>query len=413
MNHNAGTERILLLGGNHLMVSLVEECQAIGLEVYVTDNLKDAPAKKTCDHACNISIRDIDAIIDLIQENNINGVLCGFTDSVLPYYQQICQRAGLPCYITTAQQMAVTTNKLDLKKILKSHSVPCLESYNENHLSTEHFPVIIKPTDNSGGRGIQICSTEINFQHALENARKYSQSGQVLIEEKLDAAEATVFYFVSEGEINYLGIGDRVTRQIYEDNIQLPILYRFPSNHQESYISQLDNKIRTLITSLEMHDGLVYLQMFYHQNTFIVYELAYRLTGSLEYKIFERTLGFNSARELAAFAVGRPMKRIDSMPIAINGYNLTILCDDSRDIVNVLGLDEINAHSGVIYIHQNFTPGEGGKAAEKGTLAQVIYRILFLAQNECEARDIITMVNKTLRLQGKSGNVIPYYTASL
>lgn len=411
MTYTTGTERILLLGGNHLMMSLVEECQAIGLEVYVTDNVKDAPAKEICDHAFNISIRDIDAIVDLIQKKHINGVLCGFTDSVLPYYQQICERAGLPCYITSDQQMAVTTNKLDLKKVLKRHSIPCLESYDEKCLNTEHFPVIIKPTDNSGGRGIQICSTKADFQHALENARKHSQSGQVLIEEKLDAPEATVFYFVKEREINYLGIGDRVTRQVYDENIQLPILYRFPSNHQESYLSQLDDKIRALITSLEMHNGLVYLQMFYHQDTFIVYELAYRLTGSLEYKIFEHTLGFNPARELAAFAVGRPMNNIESMPIAINGYNLTISCDDNRDIVNVLGLDEINAHSDVIYIHQNFTLGEGGKAAEKGTLAQVIYRILFLAHNEGEARDIITMVKKTLCLQGKSGNVIPYYTA--
>ena len=207
MNYTTGTERILLLGGNHLMMSLVEECQAIGLEVYVTDNLKNAPAKKICDHAFNISIRDIDAIVDLIQKNNINGVLCGFTDSVLPYYQKICQRAGLPCYITSDQQMAVTTNKLDLKKVLKIHSVPSLESYDAKCLNTEQFPVIIKPTDNSGGRGIQICSTKLSLQHALENAKRYSQSGQVLIEEKLDAPEATVFYFVKEGEIHYLGIG--------------------------------------------------------------------------------------------------------------------------------------------------------------------------------------------------------------
>ena len=412
MNYNTSNKRILLLGGNHLMTSLVEECHAIGLEVYLTDNIKDAPAKKTCDHAFDISIRDIDAILDLIQEYQINGVLCGFTDSVLPYYQQICQRAGVPCYITNERQISVTTNKSTLKKELKSHSIPCLDSYDEKVLNTSHFPVIIKPTDNSGGRGIQLCSKINDLKKALEGAKEHSKSNQVIIEEMLNAPEATVFYFIKEGEINYLGIGDRLTCQIYNDSIQLPTLYRFPSNHQESYISQLDNKVRTLIASLEMDNGLVYLQMFYHKNTFIVYELAYRLTGSLEYKIFEKILGYNPARELAAFAVGREMRSIEpSSNTAMCGYNLTISCDDNRDIVSVTGLEDIIGFTSVIYVHQNFTLGGSAGKAEKGTLAQVIYRILFIAVSEREARDIITMIKKTLRLHGKSGNDIPYYTA--
>ena len=81
--------------------------------------LERSPAKQIADEALYVSTADVDAVVDLIKEKNINGVITGFTDSVLPYYAMICKKAGLPCY-GTKEQFEIMINKRKYKELCKN-----------------------------------------------------------------------------------------------------------------------------------------------------------------------------------------------------------------------------------------------------------------------------------------------------
>ena len=127
------------------------------------------------------STADIDAMVKLIKDEKVDGILTGFTDSTLPHYAQICEAAGLPCY-GTKEQVEILTNKRIYKKNCREFGVPVVEEYNikENDLDTEvvnnvKYPLLVKPADNSGGRGISICHNKEKLFHGYNKALSLSE----------------------------------------------------------------------------------------------------------------------------------------------------------------------------------------------------------------------------------------------
>ena len=98
-------KRLLILGGARICGELIRHARAMGVVTAVTDwyPLEKSPAKQLADEAYYVSTSDIDAMAALIREKRFDGVTTGFTDSVLPYYAEMCERTGLPAYGTREQ----------------------------------------------------------------------------------------------------------------------------------------------------------------------------------------------------------------------------------------------------------------------------------------------------------------------
>jgi formate-dependent phosphoribosylglycinamide formyltransferase (GAR transformylase) len=92
-------KKLLVLGGNALTSDIVLKAKELGVYTIVTDwNTPDvSPAKKLADEYWMESFADSNKIVALIKEHKIDGVFTNYTDSYLPYYVEICERAGLPC----------------------------------------------------------------------------------------------------------------------------------------------------------------------------------------------------------------------------------------------------------------------------------------------------------------------------
>ena len=126
---------------------------------------RKSPAKQIADEALLVSTADVDAVVQLIKDKNIHGVITGFTDSVLPYYAKICEKAGLPCY-GTVEQFEIMINKRIYKELCVEFGVPTVEEYSidgtfkDEVMEKIKFPVLVKPADNSGARGVSICENK-------------------------------------------------------------------------------------------------------------------------------------------------------------------------------------------------------------------------------------------------------------
>src|SRR5699024_8764544 len=98
-------KRLLILGGSRISCEIVKKAKELGIYTIVTDwyPVEKSPAKQIADEYSMTSTTDIEAMERLVREKRIDGITTGFTDSVLPYYAQICERVNLPCYGTEKQ----------------------------------------------------------------------------------------------------------------------------------------------------------------------------------------------------------------------------------------------------------------------------------------------------------------------
>ena len=194
-------KRILILGGQKKLCDIVEKAKALGYYTVVTDWYEDSPAKAIADKSYNISTADEDEILRLIKEEHINGVYTGFIDSNLEHYFNICQKSGLPCYLNE-EILKCGTNKLQFKKKCREYgidTIPCYKISPKNldrSIEKLDFPVLLKPIDNSGSKGITVCSDEWSFRRAYERALRFSKSKSVLIEKFMCCDYIAAYYTV-------------------------------------------------------------------------------------------------------------------------------------------------------------------------------------------------------------------------
>lgn len=93
---NLKGKKLLLMSGSKDACEIVKIAHCMGIVVYATDWYKDSPVKRIADKSFMVSTADVDAIVDLCKQEGIDSIFSGYTDSVLPYCQEACERLGLP-----------------------------------------------------------------------------------------------------------------------------------------------------------------------------------------------------------------------------------------------------------------------------------------------------------------------------
>ena len=400
-------KRILLLGGTSISRQIVYAAHELNYDVYVTDYFEDSPCKKIAEKNFMVSCTDVDRVVQLIKEEHIDGVIMGYADVLMSSYVQICEKAGLPCY-ANLHAIEVTSNKADFKKLCRNFDIPVVPEYSIEDVENENvvYPLIVKPVDNSGARGIYICHDKTEFDKFYPQALQFSPQKHVLIERFMNGREATIFYYLHKGEIYLLGIGDRHMLKFSDHFLQLPIGYTFPSVNQQDFLKVENANIKRMFKSLNMNEGMVFMQCFNENGTFIVYEMGYRLTGSLEHHLMEYAYGFNHLKAMLQYAVG---EEVDVKPIQSTNLgnailaNVTLLLSEGI-IDHYEGMDEVRNMPGVLHIHESYPVGQAIDESVMGKLAQVGIRVLLHAENRKQLLERMDLVKNTLKVISTDNN---------
>ena len=123
--------KILILGGIFLHKKLVEAAHEQGYKTIVIDNVPNSPAKLISDQSFDINVTEVDRIVELCKKEGVTGVITGYIDFCQRYYQQICERLGVPCY-GNYEQFQISTNKEQFKRFCIENNVDTIPFYAEN-----------------------------------------------------------------------------------------------------------------------------------------------------------------------------------------------------------------------------------------------------------------------------------------
>lgn len=400
-------KRILLLGGTSISRQIVYAAHELNYDVYVTDYIEDSPCKQIAEKDFMVSCTDVKSVVELIKNEHIDGVIMGYADVLMSSYVKICEKANLPCY-ANLRAIEVTSNKEQFKKLCKEYNIPVVPEYSFSEVEQGNviYPLIVKPVDNSGARGIYICHDKNEFDLYYQEALKFSPSKHVLIERFLEKREATIFYYLHQGEIYLLGIGDRHMLKFSDQYLQLPVGYTFPSINQNEFLKDENEKIKKMFHSLNMKEGMVFVQCFNDNGKYIVYEMGYRLTGSIEHHLMEHAYGFNHLKAILKYAVGDD---IDISSLQSNNVGDTIMANVtlllSEGIISRYeGFEEVRKMPGVLHVHESYPIGQIIDKTVMGKLAQVGIRILLYANNKEQLLQRMDLVKDTLHVISKENN---------
>lgn len=408
MNQNLKGKRLLILGGMRISCEIVRKAREMGIYTLVADynKIEDSPGKQIADEAVDLSVIDVDAVVAYIKNNNIDGVFVGFNDMLLPYYAEICQRTGIPCY-GTKEQFNTLIAKDQYKALCRQFGVPTIPEYdiNDEHIK---YPVLVKPVDSSGSRGITICHNRQELDEAVEIGRKASKTGKVLIERYMDGREVTVFWTFQDGNYYLSALANRhVKHNQGQDVIPLPVGYTFPSVYLPKYRAEVEENCKRMFRHLGIKDGMMFMQCKVENGICYVYDIGYRLTGSLEYKILERVCGYNPLEMMICHALTGKMGEESIADKAVPefktpAFNVSCLCAPGT-IKEITGIDEVKAFPEVEDVVIAHAPGETITEQMRGLLAQITVRVLGSVESKDRLLPTMQKIDDTIHIIGTEG----------
>lgn len=301
---------ILILGAGLEQAIAIKEAKKIGLNVVACDQNKNAFGFKYADVSIVIDITNIDLVLDVAIQNKVHGI---FTHAVeIPHIvAEVAATLGLPGIPLNVAHRA--TNKIQRIACLTDNGIPCAKfevANNRGELLNKAekigFPLVLKPVDSAGARGVQLVSDEIDLIAAYKEAIKYSKEKQVLLEEVLSGPEVSTESVVYKGIAHTFALADRN----YDKSEQFRPFYiedgvNYPSNLSDEIQKSIYTLVEKTIDILGIKFGAAKGDIIIDKGVPKIIEMAARTSGGwFGAGSIPAATGCNMLKPLIQMAVG-------------------------------------------------------------------------------------------------------------
>ena len=313
--------KLLILGGGSGQLSSIKKAKEMGHQVIISDYYKDAPGKKYADFSENISTFNVEGNIKVAKKYNIDGIMTVGTDQPVLTAAKVAVKLDLPTYLKEETAKAVT-NKREMKKTFSKCNIPTVnykiidKNFTNNELKSISFPVVVKPLDSQGQRGIFKLNSISEIRNHFSEVVSYSRENEILVEEYYDSNEITISGWVNKGNLNLLTITDRVT---YENKSHIGICsaHIFPSKYLKKYYNKIKNISKKIVNSFKIKNGPIYFQMLIGKEGIKINEIACRIGGAYEGDFMPWLTGIDIIKMMINISLGQ---KIDTKNL--NNYNI-------------------------------------------------------------------------------------------
>lgn len=292
-------KKIMILAGGNDQAALIKELKHHfngDVETILLDMLSNVKAKPFADRFMQISTMDRDAVLKAAQEENIDYILTACGDQPLSTMAYVSAKMGLPCYLSE-DDVRDLTNKIYMKRKMIENGIPTSKFHViqnlDDYVNLDEFewPLIVKPVDSNGSKGVKKVERREDFRVLLKEAMSYSLTKKAIVEEFKAGEELSVDVYVEGSTAKILMV--TTSKKIQENKDSFTILQsEYPPRipYSETRIHEIVQKI---VNAFELHDTPLLVQMITNGDDYNVVEFSARMGGGSKYHIIEVLTGVN------------------------------------------------------------------------------------------------------------------------
>ncbi len=304
-------KRLLMLGGSTSQVCAIKKAKEMGCYVIICDYLPDNPGQYEADEFYQVSTTDKEAVLELAKKFDLDGVVCYASDPAAPTAAYVCEKLGFPT--NPYESVMVLSNKDTFRKYLREHNfnAPYAESYTDladmkKNADRFKFPVMVKPVDSSGSKGINKILGSDEYDFAFEDAMKYSRCKRIVVEEFIEKKGYQVSGdgFSVDGKLVFRCFGNEFygSSGIKE---YVPLGECWPSVLDKKTQDKIHAELQRLLTELDMKTGAYNIEVILDKdNNVYILELGARNGGSLIPQITQYATGVDMVEYTIKAALG-------------------------------------------------------------------------------------------------------------
>ena len=318
-------KKLLLLGGGHAEIPLIQAAHELGWYVITTGNAREGLGHPYADKNVFADFSDKDAMLELAKNEGVQAVCSGCNDFALLSTVYVCEKLGLPghdSYATSleihhkdkyralATRLGIPTPRAITTKVAGTDFAGKNADF-ENAIAQLTFPIIVKPVDLTGGKGIHRAANIDEAREAYKDACNRTRQDHIVVEEFVQGSNHGFSAMLVKGKVAF-AFSDN---EQYYINKYMVSGANSPSTSSDKTLAMLREYSERIAQELHLVDGILHIQYIERADgTPIIIEICRRPPGDLYIKFVKYATGIDYPKFIVQAETGEDISSIADVP---------------------------------------------------------------------------------------------------
>ncbi|MBR2271115.1 MAG: ATP-grasp domain-containing protein [Fibrobacter sp.] len=310
-------KKMLLLGGGHAEIPLIQAAQSLGWYVITTGNAREGLGHPYADKNVFADFSDKDAMLKLAKSEGVQAVCSGCNDFALLSTVYVCEKLGLPGHDSYATSLEIH-HKDKYRALATKLGIPTPRALVvrsaadfEAAIAQLTFPIIVKPVDLTGGKGIHRAATPEEAHTAYKDACSRTRQDHIVVEEFVQGSNHGFSAMLVKGKVAF-AFSDN---EQYYINKYMVSGANSPSTSSNKTLAMLREYSERIAQELHLVDGILHIQYIERADgTPVIIEICRRPPGDLYIKFVKYATGIDYPKFIVLAETGEDIADIADVP---------------------------------------------------------------------------------------------------
>ena len=285
-------KKIFILGGSHSDYPLVESSIISGFEIITSGNRPDHPSHWSAHKYIPGDFSNKASILEIAKDQKIDFIVAGANDYALISASYVAEKLDLFGYDTFENTLKIH-HKDKFKLLAHQLDLPIsefeiIDEYSQYENKKYSYPVLIKPINLTGGKGMTLVEPFQSIKSAIDYAQAVSKQNIVIVEKWFEGSLHSYSTYVQDS---------RVVFEYFDTELCLYQDFLVSTSLSICKISvklkkQLKESTERIVNSLGLVNGVFHCQFMVKKNQMIILEYTRRISGDLYSKVIQLISGF-------------------------------------------------------------------------------------------------------------------------
>jgi biotin carboxylase len=395
-------KKALLLGGSFFQVPSVQRARELGYYVITCDNVPTNPGHAFAHEYHNVSTTDKEGVLELARRLKVDGVVCYASDPAAPTAAYVCERMGFPTH--PYDSVEILCNKDRFRKFLTDNDffTPKAIGYaaseqGEVNLSQFSLPVIVKPVDSSGSKGVtKVVAPEL-LPEAIQYALSFSRCKRFVVEEFIEP----VGYLMSGDGFSWNGklvfrLFNNDHRRAAPHNPYITIALSTPFQHSTAVQDKMHSELQRAFDLLGLQHGTYNFDIRVCQNGEpMIMEIGPRSGGNCIPELSQLATGIDMIKLAIQAAMGEDCGHV-RMVEPTGFWSSYVLHSNETGILKAIEIDPEFRQKHLVSMELMIQPGSPVKAFQNSS--ETVGILLLRFESENQMLEMLENLNRWVRV---------------